>query len=50
MSEVSKTGIGWRKILTAIAVLVLVGWIFTVGFGHGGGSTGTTTINLRTGP
>jgi len=37
------------KVFGALALLVLVGWVFTVGLGHGGkGSTGTTTLELRT--
>jgi hypothetical protein len=39
------------KVVGALALLLLVSWIFTVGLGHGsGGSTGTTTIELRTTP
>jgi hypothetical protein len=39
------------KVVGALALIVLVAWIFTVGFGHGsGGSPGTTTIRLHTTP
>lgn len=39
------------KVLGVLALLVLVGWVFTAGLGHGGsGSSGTTTLELRSGP
>lgn len=50
MSEVRSTRARWWKVIGAIAVLLLIGWVFTVGLGHGGGSTGTTTVHLDAGP
>lgn len=50
MSEVRSTRVRWWKVAGAIAVLLLIGWVLTVGLGHGGGSTGTNTVRLETGP
>jgi len=47
MTGTRKIGTRW-KVIGALALIVLVAWIFTIGLGHGsGGSPGTTTIRLH---
>ena len=49
MNGVRNVSTRW-KVVAAIALFVLVGWVSSVWLGHGGGSTGTTTIELHTTP
>jgi hypothetical protein len=49
MNGVRNVSTRW-KVIGAVALFLLVGWVLAVGLGHGGGSTGTTTINLHTTP
>jgi hypothetical protein len=47
MKDTTRIG-RWWKIVGALALLLLIGWMLTVGFGHGSaGTTGTTTIQLH---